>query len=54
MLEIDFNFTAIFLMIAIGFIIFLSVKIVPQQEAWIIERLGKYKKTLQNTTRYET
>ncbi len=47
MLEIDFNFTAIFLMIAIGFIIFLSVKIVPQQEAWIIERLGKYKETLE-------
>ena len=47
MLEIDFNFTAMFLMIAIGFIIFLSVKIVPQQEAWIIERLGKYKETLE-------
>ena len=47
MLEIDLNFTAIFLMIAIGFIIFLSVKIVPQQEAWIIERLGKYKEALE-------
>ena len=47
MLEMDLNLTAIFLIIGIGFIIFLSVKIVPQQEAWIIERLGKYKETLE-------
>ena len=47
MLEIDVNFIVIFLVIAIGFITFLSIKIVPQQQAWIIERLGKYKETLQ-------
>ena len=47
MLEIDFNFTATFLIIVVGFVIFLSVKIVPQQQAWIIERLGKYKETLE-------
>ena len=33
--------------IVLGFFCWLAIKIVPQQQAWIIERLGKYNKTLQ-------
>ena len=33
--------------IALGFFCWLAIKIVPQQQAWIVERLGKYSKTLQ-------
>ena len=33
--------------IALGVFCWLAIKIVPQQQAWIIERLGKYNKTLQ-------
>ena len=33
--------------IALGAFCWLAIKIVPQQQAWIIERLGKYNKTLQ-------
>ncbi|MFQ3306826.1 MAG: regulator of protease activity HflC (stomatin/prohibitin superfamily) [Candidatus Midichloriaceae bacterium] len=36
-----------FFLIAFGFAVWLSVKIVPQQQAWILERLGKYNKTLE-------
>lgn len=35
------------ILIVIGAIIALGIKVVPQQEAWIIERLGKFNKTLQ-------
>ena len=37
------------LIIAAGIfaLIFLSIKIVPQQEAWVLEHLGKYHKTLE-------
>ena len=34
-------------LIALGFFCWLAIKIVPQQQAWIVERLGKYNKTLQ-------
>ncbi len=34
------------LIIAFGIIIYKGVKIVPQADAWVIERLGKYHKTL--------
>ena len=34
------------LILAIGIIIYKGVKIVPQADAWVIERLGKYHKTL--------
>jgi regulator of protease activity HflC (stomatin/prohibitin superfamily) len=33
--------------IVLGFFCWLAIKIVPQQQAWIVERLGKYNKTLQ-------
>jgi len=38
---------AIVLLFVVGFYIFQAVKIVPQQEAWIKERLGKYAGTLE-------
>ncbi|MBL0708686.1 MAG: SPFH/Band 7/PHB domain protein [Sulfurimonas sp.] len=34
------------LIVAIGIIIYKGVKIVPQADVWVIERLGKYHKTL--------
>jgi regulator of protease activity HflC (stomatin/prohibitin superfamily) len=34
------------LIVAIGIIIYKGVKIVPQADAWVVERLGKYHKTL--------
>ena len=30
--------------IVLGFFCWLAIKIVPQQQAWIVERLGKYNK----------
>ncbi|MBO1927616.1 SPFH/Band 7/PHB domain protein [Thiomicrorhabdus sp. 6S2-11] len=39
------NFT-LALIILIGVFLFLSVKIVPQAEQWVVERLGRYHKTL--------
>lgn len=35
------------ILIVIGAMIVMGIKVVPQQEAWIIERLGKFNKTLQ-------
>jgi|LGOV01.1.fsa_nt_gb regulator of protease activity HflC (stomatin/prohibitin superfamily) len=35
------------LIVALGIIIYKGVKIVPQADAWVIERLGKYHKTLE-------
>ena len=32
--------------VVLGFFCWLAIKIVPQQQAWIVERLGKYNKTL--------
>ncbi len=37
---------AIIIAVIVAIYIFLSVKIVPQQHAWVIERLGKYAGTL--------
>ncbi len=37
----------IFLLVFAVFLIAISVKIVPQKQAWIIERLGKYHRTLE-------
>jgi regulator of protease activity HflC (stomatin/prohibitin superfamily) len=37
----------LFLLLALGFLSAYSVKIVPEQEVWIIERLGKYYRKLQ-------
>ena len=34
------------LIVALGIIIYKGVKIVPQADAWVIERLGKYHTTL--------
>jgi len=38
---------AIVLLVVSGFFIFQSIKIVPQQQAWVKERLGKYAGTLE-------
>ena len=47
MIELNFNITVALLLLLITiFIASLSIQIVPQQQAWIIERLGKYQKTL--------
>ncbi len=35
------------ILIALVVVIFTSLKIVPQQQSWIVERLGRYHKTLQ-------
>jgi regulator of protease activity HflC (stomatin/prohibitin superfamily) len=35
----------VFLLIAIIFVV-RAVKVVPQQTAWVVERLGKYDRTL--------
>ncbi len=37
----------LFILVAVVIAFFASVKIVPQQQNWIVERLGKYHKTLQ-------
>lgn len=41
------DFGTLAILIAVVVIFFLGVKIVPQQEIWIIERLGKYNKSLE-------
>jgi regulator of protease activity HflC (stomatin/prohibitin superfamily) len=41
------NFSTTIIALVAIWLIFSSIKIVPQQEAWIIERLGKFRKTLQ-------
>ena len=42
--------SGIFILFAISFVIFIiimkGVKIVPQQEAWIVENLGRFEKVL--------
>ena len=44
---LDINSGVGFFLIVVGFFCWLAIKIVPQQQAWIVERLGKYSKTLQ-------
>jgi regulator of protease activity HflC (stomatin/prohibitin superfamily) len=44
---LDYNSGLAFFLIAVGVFCCLAIKIVPQQQAWITERLGKYSKTLQ-------
>ncbi|MCL1888133.1 MAG: SPFH domain-containing protein, partial [Kiritimatiellaeota bacterium] len=34
------------LIVAVAYIFFQSVRIVPQQQAWVVQRLGKYQTTL--------
>lgn len=42
------NFSSsIFYIFALGVIIFKSLKIVPQQQCWIVERLGKYHRLIE-------
>lgn len=42
----DMSVFTIMIFITIGFLITQTTKIVPQQHAWVIERFGKYYKTL--------
>ena len=35
------------LIIFVGVVFFKSIRIVPQKSAWIVERLGKYKHTME-------
>ncbi|WP_236870045.1 SPFH domain-containing protein [Candidatus Bandiella numerosa] len=44
---LDINSGVGFFLIILGFFCWFAIKIVPQQQAWIVERLGKYNKTLQ-------
>ena len=44
---LDINYGLGLFFIVLGFFCWLAIKIVPQQQAWIVERLGKYNKTLQ-------
>ena len=39
--------TYIFIAILIVIILIFSVKIVPQSEKWVVERIGKYNRTLE-------
>ena len=41
------DFGTFTILLAVIIVFFLGVKIVPQQEVWIIERLGKYNKSLE-------
>jgi regulator of protease activity HflC (stomatin/prohibitin superfamily) len=43
----DINSGVGLFLIVLGFFCWLAIKIVPQQQAWIVERLGKYNTTLQ-------
>ncbi|KJV97157.1 SPFH domain / Band 7 family protein [Orientia tsutsugamushi str. UT76] len=43
---LSINIINIFVLVALGIILFNVFKIVPQQQAWIIERLGKLHKVL--------
>ena len=36
----------VLIVLVIGFVLNAAAKVVPQQEAWIIERLGRYDSTL--------
>ena len=36
------------IILAVGIIIYKGVKIVPQADAWVVERLGKYHKTIES------
>lgn len=40
------EFIAIALLVIAGIFIVRSLKVVPQQHAWVVERLGKYHATL--------
>lgn len=40
------NLTVLFLFFLVIFFIFKAVNVVPQQHAWVVERLGKYQGTL--------
>ena len=44
---LDINSGVGFFLIILGSFCWFAIKIVPQQQAWIVERLGKYNKTLQ-------
>ena len=44
---LDINSGLGFFLIILGSFCWFAIKIVPQQQAWIVERLGKYNKTLQ-------
>jgi regulator of protease activity HflC (stomatin/prohibitin superfamily) len=44
---LDINSGVGFFLVVLGFFCWFAIKIVPQQQAWIVERLGKYNKTLQ-------
>ena len=37
---------AIILFVIVGIVIVRALKVVPQQNAWVVERLGKYHSTL--------
>ena len=37
---------AIVVLAVIGFLIVKSINVVPQQNAWVVERVGKYHETL--------
>ncbi|KJV52965.1 SPFH domain / Band 7 family protein, partial [Orientia tsutsugamushi str. Gilliam] len=43
---LSINIINIFVLVVLGIILFNVFKIVPQQQAWIIERLGKLHKVL--------
>ena len=43
----DINSGVGLFLIVLGFFCWLAIKIVPQQQAWIIERVGKYNRTLE-------
>ncbi len=42
-----FNIAFIVIFIAVGLLLFKGIKIVPQQQVWILERMGKYLKSLE-------
>ena len=42
----EYDYGMLFAIITVIVFVFLAVKIVPQQQAWIIERVGKYHRTL--------
>jgi len=46
-MEFSMDFGLVAVLVALVFLLYSGVKIVPQQEAWVIERLGKYLGTLE-------
>jgi regulator of protease activity HflC (stomatin/prohibitin superfamily) len=44
---IQYDYSMIFTIAIALVFVFLAIKIVPQQQAWIIERVGKYNRTLE-------